>query len=561
MIDNTCSLHSNGIYSSDCNRTLTLTSSNVITSIGKLITSQLTQFPVYLTTCKTSSNTTTFGAIVFLIANINVECSINNNPNILGLALLETTFNDTMPMFILTLYIDQNSPPSELRIDTSGYVTVVASSTTKHLISADGLVTTLATYNHSNWYFESQPLSSRYTFNHSCVSEVIYEATIPSPYIYKGLYSNNNLYIGWTCKHQLVHSMEISIAQMILIPIILHLVNGDLFLTLLGWHGIMKRQPVLTYDFISGMERRKLLLVLLSIVRIPALGYIEVTRLYLYTKVQFAVHCVAVLMAGGLPVYVCVLSIFIIQRLPALPKFKHKAIRIALPFLTLGTMFLSVLVACYFDDAQLNLQGAIWQRNASLTIQIGGQDIALGAYTNNNVPSAKNILVKPILLSFTIMLSLSLFWPILLQRQLIVDMTYFDRNEFLSKLFVPSYITVLPLYESDCIKVGNKLFCKPSTLALLGYASIEERNVPVTSKIAVSRRDSKAGIETIGHTRSEPSFIIMSMYDLLPALLPHQFHCPSIVGWIQNYQYKVAPKNTKIDKYTKYKPTKGLCVG
>ncbi|ETV88487.1 hypothetical protein H257_00071 [Aphanomyces astaci] len=45
-------------------------------------------------------------------------------------------------------------------------------------------------------------------------------------------------------------------------------------------------------------------------------------------------------------------------------------------------------------------------------------------------------------------------------------------NSVLSALHLPNCITALPLDPSNGIKMGNKMYCKPSTIAIMGYTTV-----------------------------------------------------------------------------------------
>ncbi|KDO27330.1 hypothetical protein SPRG_07577 [Saprolegnia parasitica CBS 223.65] len=337
-----------------------------------------------------------------------------------------------------------------------------------------------------------------------------------------------------------VDSVEISVLQGILVPTILHLVNGDFFLTLVGWSGVLHRHPALTFDFVSGLERRRLALFFCCSCGFRRSG-----------------------MSSGLPVFAIYCGILVLQRLPAPPCCRGRAIRILSPLMMLGTLFSSVIVNCGYQDVAATLQNPLWRRPVASDVAVylpnignRSEPFALGAFATLEVPAAASLLQSTVLACLLGTLALSILFPMLLKRRLLLDMRYFARNEFLATQFMPSYVTGLALYEDDCIKYGAKLFAKPSTIALLGHAMVKE--APVTHKIAVVAKDTPGSAR--GDQTPNSVISIISVYDLVPSLLPHALLPLRVVAWIDNYQYKPAPPNTTLNKTTSYRPTKGSCV-
>ncbi|EQC38400.1 hypothetical protein SDRG_04111 [Saprolegnia diclina VS20] len=567
LLEANCVLTTAGFDAMTCTQTRAIT--GAMHSIAQTLVQQLPSTPMHVTTCVMGANAG-FGAILLLFSLQSappVVCVPSSVASpVLGLALLETAMNNSTPVFLLSSYMDSADSAIETRIDSSGAMTRVAGSVTKTLFTPDGQTASRSNFNHSTWPFVSHPLGPRYEFTYRCVAEVLVDTTSASlKPVFTGVASSKTLQVGWTCSHTVARSFEISILQAILVPTILHLVNGDFFLTLVGWNGVLHRHPALTFDFVSGLERRRLALVLLVLVRLPSLAYVEVTRLYLDTTGRFNVHCIAVLMMSGLPVFAIYCCILVLQRMPTPPCCRGRAIRILSPLLMLGTLFSSVIVSCGYQDVAATLQNPLWRRPVASDVavympNIGNRSeaLALGAFASLEVQTAASLLQSTVLACLFGSLGISILVPMLRKRRLLLDMRYFARNEYLATQFMPSYVTGLPLYEDDCIKYGAKIFAKPSTIALLGHAMVKE--APVTYKIAVVAKDTPGSARDASVQAVNSAISIISVYDLVPSMLPHALIPLRVVAWIDNYQYKPAPPNTTLSKTTSYRPTKGSCV-
>ncbi|EQC38430.1 hypothetical protein SDRG_04139 [Saprolegnia diclina VS20] len=566
LLEAKCVLTSAGFDTATCPRTRAMT--DVMHSVAQTLVQQLPSASVHVTTCVMGADVG-FGAILLLLSPLSappVSCTPSSVvSSVLGLALLETAMNYSSPVFLLSSYMDAPQSAIETRVDSSGKLTSVSGSVIKTLLASDGKTAPWRTsFNHSTWAFASQPIGARYECTYGCVAEVLVapSALNDGAVTYKGIASSSLLGVGWTCSHTVSNYMDFVVLQPILVLVVLHLVNGDFFTTLLGWSGVLSRKPVLTYDFVSSMERRRLALFFLTIVRIPSLGYVEVTRLYLETTGHFNVHCVAVLMVSGFPVFLVYWAIILLQRVPA-PRWCHgRAIRVVSPLLLLGTMISSVIATCNFENVRATLQDPLWRRLPAADVAVHlpntTRAFALGAFATLEVPTAVSLLQPTVLNCLFGTLAISIVLPMLLQRRVLLDLRYFARNDFLATQFIPSFVTVLPLYENDCIKYGTKLFVKPSTIAMLGYAMIKE--APVTHKIAVIAQDVPGSARDAAANASSNVIAIVSVYDLMPSLLPHALLPPHIVAWIDNYHFKPAPAHTTLGKSTTYRPTKGSCV-
>ncbi|RHY02816.1 hypothetical protein DYB25_009992 [Aphanomyces astaci] len=535
---------------------LAVVSTAVWTAIGQSLDQQLSSnVALKMTTCVIGTSRG-YGAVVFVLApDMFSTCSEDVNPPVAMLAMLETSTNDATatPTYLLSILNDEPSPPRfQVKDDTSGDTsTEVATHVTKVFISDTG-VTSPAAISQTNWRFQSQPLGRRYTLSFSCSSEFIMSTDG-----FTGLLSRKTWIVGWTCRHDVSNWAEVAICQMGLIAILVHWVGGDLLLTFLGLQGFLLGKPVLTYDFLSGLERRKRTVVLLMVSRLVTLMYTEITRLYVDTPSHGALFVMSCFMLSGLFVCAVYCSLLVIQRLPCPQPWRFKAVRIQGPLFVTGTTIFCAMASAVCDLRQ-RYHDPIWTlRTPSLLVVVPNatSSFATGAFTELQVAPVSTILAPVMLKIMGVMLGIAVVLPMLYHRQVVIDLAFMKRNEFLHTTFVPSYVTALPLYETDCIRYGGALVVKPSTLALLGYAMLQEHKIKRRSLVEVMPKATKE------HDPHYPLLVIVTVYDLLPCLLlPWIPWTPTIVGTVKKYAFTKAPRGTKLPRRKKYVPTKGSCV-
>ncbi|KAG9399017.1 hypothetical protein AC1031_012451 [Aphanomyces cochlioides] len=116
------------------------------------------------------------------------------------------------------------------------------------------------------------------------------------------------------------------------------------------------------------------------------------------------------------------------------------------------------------------------------------------------------------------------------QGTFLLNLEWTRTNGFMDNCRMPNWITGLPLDERKMIKIGNKLFCKPSIQATLGIATVVPRIEPddVLQKPHGGHEDKK--------------MTLVSVYSLVPILwsmhrwLPKVLH-PKIVGTVHKNEF------------------------
>ncbi|KDO34507.1 hypothetical protein SPRG_00570 [Saprolegnia parasitica CBS 223.65] len=174
-----------------------------------------------------------------------------------------------------------------------------------------------------------------------------------------------------------------------------------------------------------------------------------------------------------------------------------------------------------------------------------------GAYVAEGTPAVATFLsslaVYPVLIAIGVSMLLSMGHRRLRSRGLLLRTQWCTTNSFLRYAKRPQYITSLPLEESNAIKIGAKLFCKPSTMALMGYGIVAEAETDPAPGAAMKR--------------PQTTFVLVSIYALLPALLHNIWRMPVfIAGVIRGNQFEPAAAKATLDRTREYVHKRGSCV-
>ncbi|OQR81214.1 hypothetical protein ACHHYP_16642 [Achlya hypogyna] len=168
-----------------------------------------------------------------------------------------------------------------------------------------------------------------------------------------------------------------------------------------------------------------------------------------------------------------------------------------------------------------------------------------GAYIAEGTATAFTQLQSPILTALFVSWAASLAYSTMRRcvklRRVFLSTEWCMTNSFLSHVAPPTFLTTLPLEQTSAIRIGNRMFCKPSTMALLGYATVLNEKASIASK------------------KGDDEYSVVSIYSLVMALYaPRWCISPSTVGAIVSnaFQARVDP----LDKTKKHVYTRGTCV-
>ncbi|OQS02992.1 hypothetical protein THRCLA_04691 [Thraustotheca clavata] len=491
-----------------------------------------------------------------------------------GVAMLETTIRPNHPegVYLMTLYSDMSPTMQsvENHINTDGTVSRLIRNAKRTIITQSG------DFEEDpiglDYIITSQPLGSRYTVMAYCHTEIEELSTlITSLNLHgwsQGKHSGIPIVPGWDCGHEVENASELICLQVIAALLTLLLLSGDLMTTyqgkLQGIKGVLKAKPVLTYAILSGLERRKLLLLCIVINAFPGLLYLDVSRIYAFTDGGFKIWSLSTVMVASLFSFgwLFVISIIDMLSIPFRKLFRKKCLSFSAPVYMYSSI-LAIFITIAGDHA-VCVEGynVFYAAPPYLGMYFNNQTWPSGAYIAAGTTPAFFFLQRRIFSSLFIAWAVSIVLAMLSrfisQRRLtlrrhrnfsiFLSTEWCSTNSFLSHVTPPNIFTTLPLEQSNAIKIGNRMFCKPSTMALLGYTTVVKGSYSST----MEKKDSKS-------KKGHEEYSIISIYALIPALYaPRWCIAPRMVGQIitNSFRQKVEP----LDKTSSYIYTRGTCV-
>ncbi|KAG9397856.1 hypothetical protein AC1031_016506 [Aphanomyces cochlioides] len=146
-----------------------------------------------------------------------------------------------------------------------------------------------------------------------------------------------------------------------------------------------------------------------------------------------------------------------------------------------------------------------------------------GAYAKGSVVSVISRMIPVIVPTVVSGVVLSILYSVCQRKyyygHILLNLQWTKSNEFMKYAGIPNWITSLPLHESNMIKIGNKLFCKPSTQATMGYATL----VPNATKAGRAVQPGGATAAATPTPNLEDNMTTISVYALLPVVL-YNYH-------------------------------------
>ncbi|CAK4071806.1 unnamed protein product, partial [Aphanomyces euteiches] len=294
-----------------------------------------------------------------------------------------------------------------------------------------------------------------------------------------------------------------------------------------GLKGFLAGKPVMTYDLGSGLERRRFGTFVTLFGYVPVFLYPDVARIYFETPEGGTFWLMSSTLIGSF--FLCILFtiISVVQRIPC--PSKHLV------------SFSSVLFSNILVPMTINFwmsQYAIVAEtiNSSpfeLAFNISGVLRPSGAYSNVGVVPVIAIMAPPsaaiALASLLVSILVSGIRRKIKHGTFLLNIEWTSTNSFLDQCGMPRWITGLPLDQHNMVKIGNKMFCKPSLQTMLGYASVR----PMSAVQEV-----KPG----ANSDNEATTILISVYALIPVLLSlhrwlPKWASPAIFGYVKKNKF------------------------
>ncbi|KAF0683747.1 Aste57867_24217 [Aphanomyces stellatus] len=558
-----CVLSSTGWVANSCdNMTLAVMPLPAFMAVGVALTQQLAAElkeaggTLKMTTCFIGGTTDVGWANLQFVAGYDYfpDCLPVAPQDIAGIAMLETTIRDNHVngLYFMTLYADQDPTMTMYSyINSDGTQQNLMANPKRTLFTATGDIEadTLG----SDYIIFSRSLGERYRVMGYCHTEIEELSQVNTDLGLsgwsQGKHSKRPVAPGWACGHKVQNSGELIAMQIFFIVGTLVLFAGDVFVTFEGFRGVMQGEPVLTYTILAGLERRKLLVAFIVCNAMPGVLYMDVARMYFYSTNGFKIWCLSCIMMANFFAFAVLLVVSLLDTIPL--RLNSVASYNAPLFLyaCISAITLSFCSNSVFQTAFNKYYAA----TPYLTLHINGQDWPSGSYTVAGTPSVVTQLtpsiVQPVVVSFVGAIVVSTLIRVVKYKSVLMNLSWCKTNSFLTHAVVPNFITSLPLEQSNAIKIGNKMYCKPSTQALMGYATV------VTNETG-SAVASGNGVDEKKKPTAPPNHVI-SIYALVPAMfvVPHVF---KQVGTIEHNKFTPS-KNANLDK-RRFAHTRGACV-
>ncbi|CAK4181636.1 unnamed protein product, partial [Aphanomyces euteiches] len=170
------------------------------------------------------------------------------------------------------------------------------------------------------------------------------------------------------------------------------------------FRGVLQGQPVLTYAILSGLERRRLLLVCIVLNALPALLYMDVSRIYYFTENGFKIWCLSCIVMANFFSFGLVVLVSLIDLIP----FRFNYVFGYSSLLFLSGAIAAVSIICCREAVFLAMYNKYYGGGTPLiTMQVNGVDWPSGSYTAAGTPPVLTYLMEQILLPLFVALATS----------------------------------------------------------------------------------------------------------------------------------------------------------
>ncbi|CAK4143948.1 unnamed protein product [Aphanomyces euteiches] len=513
--------------------------------------------PFLVTTCtKTKSNESGHVALVFLAGVDSFPMcqptTFSGQQEIAGMAMLETTVREEFQhgAYMLTVFADQTDIATKERLIANVHQTLIA---TNGSVAIDAVGINALQY--------SVPLGRRYKVS-SWTRPVVVDLTAemdPTASFRRGWnvgrLSKKAIAMTWTYRRQVNNWQELLVFYFTVSAISWALISGDFYLTIQGLRGFLQHKPVMSYALSTSLERRRLVLLHWILVQSVAWVYADALRCFQGGGASLGLWLIVAAFIAGFHMSCFMLTMTCVQRLPS--PFQYVAT--FSPNAMQNTIFPLFLIV-WLSRSSAN-SAAFHAAPIALGLNISGVVRSSGAYANGGLVNSVIQDMAPISLSIVFGSFFTTLAVCQIQRKrqhgtFLLNIAWTKTNGFLDACQMPHWITGLPLEEHNMVKIGNKLYCKPSTQATLGlgFASVVPRR-----RLLVDARDRAAEKPS----NDEMEMTLVSIYATVPTLLSmHRYLprwlSPNVFGTIKKNSFTRANGHTLDDE--PYVHNRGVCV-
>ncbi|RHY81712.1 hypothetical protein DYB31_004943 [Aphanomyces astaci] len=530
-----------------------------------------------------------WGTLYLLVGDAEFpQCNPQGSQEVLGMTTLETVGTPEYPdgAFLLSTCSDAIPSRPASVVETNGMVRGVSASISKVFVSASDGWTEVATWDQPNYIATVNSLNRLYLMRVWVVAHCVdmLEAEIQAlPGYSIGKTSRKVLSIGWENSHDVDNQAMLIAFQLFMCFTSLALLSNDGLITLEGLSGLLQNKPVLTYDMIASLERRKLLLLefvgtfLFSPLYVDVLRYTYDIEGHHYWSMSFLM--MAVMMALS---WMAILTL--VQAVPVPSPWRNRPLCYSAPVFIYCTVILFVGVE--LAKGRGPTQAAdFWTYIApTLELCINGSMWTSGAYvieSDVGITPVIYIVLPDLVVCMVVAWVLSILAHKVLWGRCLLNTAWTSQNAFLNELTTPQWVTSLDLDEANAISIGNKRYCKPSLMVLLGYCTVLDKSGDKVARdvaVSCSSRESSSTVDVGRESHlaagslkppSKPcqethaQYMVVSIYDLVPTItswLRHLYQ-PKVVGTIHQNKFDLCKSTTRVSKPTLYQYSRGDCCG
>ncbi|CAK4447756.1 unnamed protein product [Aphanomyces euteiches] len=371
-----CMLNANGWVPNTCDAaTLAVVPDKIFAAIGVAFGQQWSREiaeaggKLFVTTCVIGGTSDVGWTDLDFVAGYDYfpACVPDVPQDVAGMAMFETTARDefTNIYYALMLYSDLDPAMTVYsHANSDGTFQDLITSPKRTLITLDDQLLEDPTEGLED-IIDSKALGSRYTLSQIAIDQGLTEWSQgtdkpPTAQVdaFVGNHSKHPVAPGWLCGHQVKNSSELIFLQFFFAAGTLVLLAGDVFITFEGMNerlplnhaaglrGVLQGKPVLTYTILSGLERRKLLLLFIVLNSMPGLLYADIARIYYFTTNGFKIWCLSIIMVANFFSFGLVLAVSLLDMIPL--RLQHVVSYSAPVFLSASIAAISV--ACCKDS-------------------------------------------------------------------------------------------------------------------------------------------------------------------------------------------------------------------
>ncbi|KAH9104819.1 hypothetical protein LEN26_001685 [Aphanomyces euteiches] len=563
-----CRLDANGFMPGTCSslEIETTTSKPAWAAIGRTLALQWPPLSspssYFVTTCiKTKPTNSGQIAMLFLGGTDRFpQCQPSTGPQeIAGMAMLETTIRDEFPTgaFQLTLFADQTMIESQVHVNSDRSTDRWMAKINQMLIATNGSVAVDSIGINSKQY--STPLGELFKVSTYSYPVVLDITNLINPSALAGWnvgrQSKKAVIMTWNYAHEVSNRSLLVTLQLGSLATGCILISGDYYLTIQGLRGFLAHKPVMTFDLAAGLERRKIVLLFWVFCGILLLVYPDIVCMtYGSTALLWIIICLPL---GAFYLCCFFLCLGLVTCIPS--PFTHVVTLSSNFMIHMLYVVLEVVYMIQLPDVLDHYRSA----PMALSLNISGVLRPSGAYANGGkVDSALVLLIPSGLASVAACMVLSILLSTFrLKRShgtYLLNLEWTRSNNFITKCGPPNWISGLPLHIAQMIKIGNKLYCKPSGQVTLGYATIATHREDFQGCATTTTK-----ANTIRANVEENELALVSVYKLLAILcsihrkIPRILR-PMIFGTVKKYEFK--PDEASLIHTKEFAHHRGTCV-